>query len=408
MTYTEPYELFYNLIGSFKDRFCTYLNTATCAPLLDQVQFSMMRTILEDAYPGSRPWVDSMNSVESLRETLAQLLLVPKNDLVIVENATKGLLLILNGMIWGKGDEIVIVSDSHASAFIPVFAIKERFGVLVTIIDTDKILSTCRSGLMDFMDKVSSSKVRLIMLSHVTWNTGRILPLSELISWAHDRKIISVIDGAQGMGHVPISLATTGCDAYVFSGHKWLLGPSGTGAVWMTPELRDSLWPSQAGYSGVIGFTMAGNLFWRDGSSRFETSTRNIPVIEGWITALNLISKIGLETIGERIVNIANEFRIKLNDILRKREDIGLIAGDAGIITITGNLQLLVDLYECLSKNHIIARLIDRPKTIRFSIHAFNSVNDIDRTLDVIEKFFKERNIYSGGEVVNQPARWME
>jgi len=154
---------------------------------------------------------------------------------------------------------------------------------------------------------------------------------------------------------------------------------------------------------------MAGKLVWRDGPSRLETSTRSSPAIEGWITALNFISKIGLEAIGKRIVCTSNKFRIQLNDIIRNRSDVGIVGGDAGIVTLTGNWQLLTKLDGFLSKNNVVVRLVDRPKAVRFSIHAFNSDKDIARTLDLIEKFFfKHKNVFSGGESANHSALWLE
>lgn len=386
---------FTSLVSTFRDKQWIYLNTGTCSPLIDIVQESMINMIRNEANPQTTPWLSATESVDSLRESLSRLISVPSNEITIIENATSGLLLVLNGIRWNGGDEIIIIDDSHASAFVPVFAIMDRYDVSITIINTDTIFDKNKLQLYLYLDNLITSKTKLIVLSHVTWNTGKILPLPMLLSWARSRKILSVVDGAQGMGHVPISLRTVGCDAYVFSGHKWLLGPPGTGAAWMTSEFCESLWPSQAGCSGVSGFTMDGRLAWRGGSSRLETSTRNVPIIAGWNTAVQIISEIGLDEISERIMGMSNKFRSWLRILIKNRDDIYHIIGDAGITIMTGDWSTLNKLYGFLSNNLIVVRLINRSCAIRFSIHGFNSNCDIERTITLINQFLVN-NQYRG------------
>ncbi|WP_218056714.1 hypothetical protein, partial [Acidithiobacillus ferrivorans] len=94
----------------------------------------------------------------------------------------------------------------------------------------------------------------------------------------------------------------------------------------------------------------------------------------------------------------SNKFLIQPNYIIRNRSDTDRIGGDSDIVTLTGNWQLLTKLDGFLSENNVAVRLVDRPKAVRFSIHAFNGDKDIARTFYLIEK------VFSGGEIANHSS----
>ena len=77
---------------------------------------------------------------------------------------------------------------------------------------------------------------RMVAVSHVLWTTGLVLPLPEIAAAAHAAGATVLIDGAQSGGAIPLDMAATGADFYAVSGQKWLLGPQGTGALWVHPR----------------------------------------------------------------------------------------------------------------------------------------------------------------------------
>ena len=88
------------------------------------------------------------------------------------------------------------------------------------------------------VERAMTPKTRLVSISHVDWTTGEILPLEEISALARDRGALTLVDGAQSVGNVPVDIPATGVDMYAFTGHKWVLGPEGMGAFYVRPGLE--------------------------------------------------------------------------------------------------------------------------------------------------------------------------
>src|ERR671932_359693 len=80
-------------------------------------------------------------------------------------------------------------------------------------------------------------RTRLVAVSHVDWTTGDVLPLAGISPLARDHGSLTLVDGAQSVGNIPVDVAETGADMYAFTGHKWVLGPEGAGALYVRPGL---------------------------------------------------------------------------------------------------------------------------------------------------------------------------
>ncbi len=82
-------------------------------------------------------------------------------------------------------------------------------------------------------------------MSHVITTTGLRMPIREIAALARSRGVLCVVDGAQALGHVPVDVRALGCDAYAACGHKWLLGPKGTGLLYISKDAEDRIQPVQ-------------------------------------------------------------------------------------------------------------------------------------------------------------------
>jgi L-cysteine/cystine lyase len=91
-------------------------------------------------------------------------------------------------------------------------------------------------------EKALTLRTRIIVFSHITWVTGLLLPAKEICRLPRGRGILTHIDGAHGIGQIPVDVHDLGCDFYATNGHKWLMAPKGTGAICIREEHLERLW----------------------------------------------------------------------------------------------------------------------------------------------------------------------
>src|SRR5262249_31532013 len=149
-------------------------------------------------------------------------------------------------------------------------------------------------------------RTRIIVFSHITWETGLVLPVKEICRLARKQGILTHIDGAHGIGQVPVDLKDLGCDFYATNGHKWLMAPKGNGALFVREEHLERLW------------THTVTEQWRNyklKAYRFSyLGTSNLSVIVGVKAALDFFHAIGPKRIYARI----HEMGRRVRDRLRK------------------------------------------------------------------------------------------
>jgi selenocysteine lyase/cysteine desulfurase len=207
------------------------------------------------------------------------------------------------------GDEILMTTHEHPGGATPWFALREDVGVGIRTFEPG-------AGAGDTMDRVRRAlarRTRVLMVSHVTCTNGLVLPIQELSALCRERGILSVIDGAQAVGQIPVDLHALGCDFYVASGHKWLLGPKGTGLLYVREDRLDSWKPSYVGAYSDSGFDLLEGRFERlRPASASEYGTRNTPLLLGLAAAFELIDAIGAGEFFARGAALAGRLRERL------------------------------------------------------------------------------------------------
>ncbi|XTZ19690.1 MAG: aminotransferase class V-fold PLP-dependent enzyme, partial [cyanobacterium endosymbiont of Rhopalodia fuxianensis] len=227
-------------------------------------------------------WLQQKEAV--LRQELAQEFNVFPQTISLTENVTVGCNIVLWGIDWQKGDRILITDCEHPGIIAIVKEIARRFGVEIAICP---ILQTLNQGnpttvIQDYLTPTT----RLVILSHLLWNTGQVLPLSEIVSVCHhfahsDRPIRVLVDAAQSAGSLPLDLAASNVDFYAFTGHKWFCGPVGVGGLYIRPESFDYLNPTFIGWRGI---DLNGNgqpMAWKNDGRKFEVASSAYPQYEG-------------------------------------------------------------------------------------------------------------------------------
>ena len=190
---------------------------------------------------------------------------------------------------WGQsnlkpGDEILLSVLEHHANIVPWQQVAARTGAVLRVIP----LTTAGELDLAAFHALLSPRTRLLAIAHVSNALGTINPVAELITAAQTVGAVTLIDGAQAVGHLPIDVQALGCDFYAFSGHK-LYGPTGIGVLYGRAELLEQMPPWQTGGEMIQKVSFSGTRFNRP-PFRFEAGTPPIAEAIGLAAALNFIA----------------------------------------------------------------------------------------------------------------------
>jgi selenocysteine lyase/cysteine desulfurase len=179
-------------------------------------------------------------------------------------------------------------------------------GHVATILNFIELPRPPTSGdeIVELFENALTPQTRIIVFSHMTWETGLLLPAKEICALARRHGVLTHIDGAHGIGHIPRDLHDLGCDFYATNGHKWLMSPKGSGLLFIREEHLERLWANTVGEE------------WRNyelKAYRFSNlGTSNLSVIVGVKAALDFVNAIGPERIYARIHELGAQVRDRL------------------------------------------------------------------------------------------------
>jgi isopenicillin-N epimerase len=237
-------------------------------------------------YPiwGYGPWND-------FRDPLAAFVGCSRDEIALVRNATEANSYVANGLDMKPGDEVLMTDQEHPGGEQPWQLKSRRYGVVVKKVALPKPVQDTPQVLNLFNDAITP-RTRVIFFSHITTDTGVVLPAKEICALAHSKGILSAVDGAHVPGMMRLNLHDIGCDMYGASPHKWLQAPKGSGFLYVRDEVIDRLWNTivTAGWNEP---KLRAERFQRIGSS-------NVPSLYGLRAAIQLANEIGMERIEQR------------------------------------------------------------------------------------------------------------
>ncbi len=328
-----------------------------------------------------------------LRQELAQELGVSSETISLTENVTEGCNIVLWGIDWQEGDRILMTDCEHPGIIAIVKEIARRFGVEIAICP---ILETLNQGNPTaVIEEHLTPKTRLVILSHLLWNTGQVLPLEEIVKVCHnfpnsDRPIAILVDAAQSAGSLPLDLAALDVDFYAFTGHKWFCGPVGVGGLYIRPESFDSLNPTFIGWRGIEIDEKGQPIAWKNDGRKFEVASSAYPQYEGLRAALAVHQDWG--TVEQRYQQIC-----QLSDYLwqglSQIEGIKCLKNsppEAGLVSfeVTRNLSHK-KLVKELEEKGFLLRTLYHPDCIRACIHYFTLPAEIEQLVEAIDLIVK-------------------
>ncbi len=281
------------------------LNAANLCPSPFPVQravFNLTRSIDRD--PSSHNRSQFQERLETSRESLARYLGAEPDEIAIIRNTSEGNNMVINGLTFQQGDEVVIWDENHPTANIAWDIRAERYGFVVKRVRVPEKITSPDDLVQPFL-KAVTSKTRLLSFSHLSNISGIALPATEICSKAAEHGVLTHIDGAQTFGSQKVNLHQLGCDFYTGSSHKWFLGPKEVGVLYVKKGRIPELWPTIVG----VGYPQAR----RQGARKFETlGQRDDARIAAMATAAAFHQAVGIERIESRIRMLADVLRKKL------------------------------------------------------------------------------------------------
>lgn len=283
----------------------------------------------------------------------------------------------------GKGDEILLTEMEHHSNIVPWQLLCEQTGATLKVVPINDVGELE----MDRYHDLLSPKTKFVAISHVSNALGTINPITDMIAAAHEQNVPVLIDGAQGVPHLPVDVTALDCDFYIFSGHK-VFGPTGIGALYAKYDLLNDMPPYRGGGDMIKSVSFDGTVY-NDIPYKFEAGTPNIAGAIGLGAALDYVSAIGLPAISEyegrlldhanrvfaslpdvQIIGTANEKASVISFVVKDvhPHDVGTILDQQGIAVRTG--------HHCAQP---IMTHFGVPATVRASLAFYNTTEEIDK-----------------------------
>jgi cysteine desulfurase family protein len=276
-------------------------NAATTLIKPPQVKEAMINALERAGNPGRgahQPTLDASRIVYSAREKLAQLFGI-KNPtrIAFTANATEALNIAIQGILQ-PGDHVISTAAEHNSVLRPLYLMEKR-GVEVTYIPTD------HRGILDYaaMEQAMKENTRALVVTHASNLTGNLTNLERVAGIAGKGAALLIVDASQTAGTVPIDVQRMGIDVLCFTGHKGLLGPQGTGGIYVREGIEVS--PLKVGGSGVHSYDRTHPA---DMPTALEAGTLNTHGIAGLGGALSWLETVGVEAVRQKEMALVKQF----------------------------------------------------------------------------------------------------
>lgn len=317
-------------------------------------------------------------TINDTKTTIASEIGVTPDTIALTENVTASCNIPLWGIKWQEGDEILLTDAEHPGVIAIIKEISRRFGVKVV---TCPIVATLNQGNpLTVIENHLTAKTKLLVISHILWNTGQVLPLKEIVSLCHNyssHTIQVLVDGAQSAGSLPLDLIESQVDYYGCTGHKWLCGAGGVGFLYVRQDLISSLSPTFIGWRG-LNYTKSDLPFTDDGS-RYEVATSAYPLFLALKSSIELHQQWGtIEQRYQRICQLSGYLWSKLREI-ESIECLKQNLPKSGLVSFyLKNGQDADQVVKTLEEKGFYLRTLVSPYCIRACVHYFTLESEID------------------------------
>ena len=351
---------------------------------------------------GAYQWIQTQGA--QVRGAIAQALGTTPETITLTENVTAGCNIPLWGLPWQSGDHILMGDCEHPGVVAAVAELSRRYGLDVStcaLADT-RNQPGADKGPVALIEQNLRPNTRLVIISHILWNTGQVLPMQEIVSVCHSNAPHTrvLVDAAQSAGSLPLDqpgwrLPETEVDYYAFTGHKWWCGPAGIGALYVRPEVLDETAPTFIGWRGIEMDSAGNPTGWKPDGRRYEVATADYPLWSALHQAIALQAEWG--TSGQRYEQICR-LSERLWEGLRAIPNVACLLTEAPPPSGLVSFQLIGDrtqpspdlhnaLVQQLEAQKIYVRTLLSPHCIRACVHYLTLASEVDALVEKVKAF---------------------
>ena len=337
--------------------------------------------------------IKASSMYEEARHLVACLINAPKaSQIVFTSGTTDSINKIIFGYfknILNEGDEVLLTKSEHASNLLPWFELADEKGLKIKYIELD----SNHEVTMENVIKSITPKTKVISIAHVSNVVGDVRPVKEITEYAHKNNILVLVDGAQSVPHLKVDVQDLDIDFLSFSAHK-MCGPTGVGVMYVKENLLNNINPIVFGGGMNADFSTDGTRTYKTMPDKLEAGTPNIAGVIGFGYVIKYLMNIGFDNIHKYEMEL-KEYAIKR---LKEIPEIEIYNehSKGGIITINykdifpQDLSIYLDKYNICTRagSHcakILKDEINIKNTCRISLYFYNSMDEIDRLVEVLK-----------------------
>ncbi len=333
---------------------------------------------------------------EESREAVAKFIGAKFEEIVFTKNTSESLNMAALGLegIFRKGDKIITTPYEHHSDLLPWQRLAKKLNLKLEFIEGDD------EGNLDLSDAEKKIKgARLVTIQHVSNALGVIHEVEEIGKMAKEEGAIFVVDAAQSVGHMEVDVNKLHADFLAFSGHKGPLGPTGIGVLYIREEFFDVFEPPFIG-GGTIEDVELCCYTLTEAPERFEAGTPNIGGAIGLAAGIKYIQRIGLDKIEKQEHKLVRRTTEGLSELEVPWYGPRNLKKHAGVVSFNVPPLHPHDVAAVLDDHRIMVRSghhcalpvmkkLGINGTVRASFHVYNSLEEVETFLSVMEELVK-------------------
>jgi len=365
-----------------------YLNNGTLGPspypVIEAVHAGMMEGDRTGAY----------NGYEDAAKSLARFVGADEGEIALTHNATEGINIGCWGLPLRRGDEVILSTHEHVGNAFPWLNRQKLHRIVLRAVDP----APTAGETLARIEAMIGPRTKAIAIPHIPCTQGQVMPVAEICRLAKSRGLFTMIDGAHGPGMLQLDLHAMGCDVYASCCHKWMLGPKGTGFLYVRKDFQSVLQPYFVGGGGDTGvWNMASvpikTTDYADSAHRYYGGTQNLGLWRGVGAAIRFFETIGIERIQRRVSSLGQYTQDGLLDLGDRIEMLTPTEARARA-AITGfrikGMSYDTFFKRCMEQHVRIRGVAENGlNALRVSTHIYNSHADIDRLIDLVSENLK-------------------